>query len=117
MIVCAPDILNRAGFGRRGCGNNCKAAGFCAGDIGAGDASRGCALPREPATLPRAIPSGFPVESACMPIHSAGPFRAAGSMGHLTFDILMGFISFGSVAILIASFVALVIWILSRLLR
>jgi hypothetical protein len=38
-------------------------------------------------------------------------------MGHLTFDILMGFISFGSVAILIASFVALVIWILSRLLR
>jgi hypothetical protein len=38
-------------------------------------------------------------------------------MGHLIFDIMMGFISFGSVAILMASFVALVIWIVSWLLR
>jgi len=38
-------------------------------------------------------------------------------MGHLIFDIMMGFISFGSVAILIASFVALVVWILNWLLR
>jgi hypothetical protein len=36
-------------------------------------------------------------------------------MGHLIFDIMMGFISFGSVAILIAGFVALAIWLLSRL--
>jgi hypothetical protein len=38
-------------------------------------------------------------------------------MGHLIFDIAMGFISFGSVAILIASFVGLVILILRWLIR
>jgi hypothetical protein len=53
-----------------------------------------------------------------MPIHNAGPWAGAvGSMGHLIFEILMGFISFGGVAILFASLVGLAIWILRRLLR
>jgi hypothetical protein len=38
-------------------------------------------------------------------------------MGHLIFDILMGFISFGSVAILFASLVGIAAWILSQLIR
>jgi hypothetical protein len=36
-------------------------------------------------------------------------------MGHLIFEILMGFISFGSVAILFASLVGIAAWILSQL--
>jgi hypothetical protein len=38
-------------------------------------------------------------------------------MGHLIFEILMGFISFGSVAILFASLVWLASWILRQLIR
>jgi hypothetical protein len=42
---------------------------------------------------------------------------AAGWMDHLIFEILMGFISFGSVAILFASLVWLENWILHQLIR
>jgi hypothetical protein len=42
---------------------------------------------------------------------------AVGSMGDLIFEILMGFISFGSVAILFASLVGIAAWILSQLIR
>jgi hypothetical protein len=38
-------------------------------------------------------------------------------MGHLIFEILMGFISFGGVAILFASLIGLATWILRRLIR
>jgi hypothetical protein len=38
-------------------------------------------------------------------------------MGHLIFEILMGFISFGGVAVLFASLVGLAIGLLSWLLR
>lgn len=38
-------------------------------------------------------------------------------MGHLIFEIMMGFISFGSVAVLFASLVGLATWILRRLIR
>ena len=36
-------------------------------------------------------------------------------MGHLIFDIGMGFISFGSVAILFASLIGLAVWIVMKL--
>lgn len=38
-------------------------------------------------------------------------------MGHLIFEILMGFLSFGSVVILLASLVGVAAWILSQLIR
>jgi len=38
-------------------------------------------------------------------------------MGHLIFEILMGFISFGGVAILFVSLVWLAHWILRQLIR
>jgi PiT family inorganic phosphate transporter len=41
----------------------------------------------------------------------------SGSIGYLLFEILMGFISFGSVAILFASLFAIVIWLLSKIAR
>jgi hypothetical protein len=42
---------------------------------------------------------------------------AVGAMGDVIFDILMGFLSFGTVAVLFASLVGIVIWILTRLIR
>jgi PiT family inorganic phosphate transporter len=41
----------------------------------------------------------------------------SGSIAYVIFEILMGFISFGSVAILFASLFGIVIWLLSRLAR
>lgn len=38
-------------------------------------------------------------------------------MGHLIHEILMGFITFGGVAVLFASFVGLAIWIVRELAR
>jgi hypothetical protein len=40
-----------------------------------------------------------------------------GAIGDLIFNILMGFLSFGSMAILFASLVGLAIWILKQLIR
>jgi hypothetical protein len=39
------------------------------------------------------------------------------SIGHLIYELAMGFISFGSVAVLFASLIGLVIWIVSDLAR
>jgi hypothetical protein len=58
-----------------------------------------------------------PIESAYIPIHNADLRPGGGSMGHLIFEILMGFVSFGSVAILLASLVGIAAWILRQLIR
>jgi hypothetical protein len=39
------------------------------------------------------------------------------SLGHLIFEITMGFIAFGSVVALFASLIGLAIWILRELIR
>jgi PiT family inorganic phosphate transporter len=54
--------------------------------------------------------AGFYVLSGYVPSFS-------GSVAYLIFEILMGFISFGSVAILFASLFGIVIWLLSKLAR
>jgi hypothetical protein len=81
----------------------------------------GCCLAtlcrEKPATLPGATNSGSRLKPHAGQFIVPALCRVVGSMGHFIFDIMMGFISFGSVAILIASFVGLVIWILSWLIR
>jgi cbb3-type cytochrome oxidase subunit 3 len=39
------------------------------------------------------------------------------SLGHLIFEIMMGFIAFGSVVALFACLIGLVVWILRELMR
>jgi hypothetical protein len=39
------------------------------------------------------------------------------SLGHLIFEITMGFIAFGSVAALFASLIGLVVWIVGEVMR
>jgi hypothetical protein len=43
--------------------------------------------------------------------------RAGEPTGHLIFVILMGFISFGSMAVLFASIIGAAVWVVSRLAR
>jgi hypothetical protein len=40
-----------------------------------------------------------------------------GSLGHLIFETMMGFIAFGGVGALFASLVALAAWLISQLIR
>jgi hypothetical protein len=44
-------------------------------------------------------------------------WEAAGYVGHLIYDVGMGFISFGSVVVLFASVIGLAVWILVEIAR
>lgn len=53
-----------------------------------------------------------------MPTVATSSFwQAAGYVGHLIYEFGMGFISFGSVVVLFASVIGLVIWLLTEFAR